>query len=89
MHEVPPVKLDSYLVDFFSTIKCRTGADYSANSFVNLRTRLDTYLKDNDYPCSITKSELFSQSRWAFARRRKSFLLKTKGRFPSSSGFGL
>ncbi|XP_064597064.1 uncharacterized protein LOC135463632 isoform X17 [Liolophura sinensis] len=78
MYEVPPDELDAYLVDFFTNVKCRSGADYTPRAFVNLRTRLDSYLRDNNYPCSITKSPLFLNSQRAFSLKKKLVLQSSK-----------
>lgn len=69
--EIPPEELDSFLVDFFSAVKKPCGGQYNPESFISLRSRLDSYLKDNDYPCSITKSELFAKSQLAFKLRKQ------------------
>lgn len=69
--QISPEELDEYLVSFFASVKSRAGRDYTPHSFKNLRSRLDSYLRDNNYPCSITKSSIFCKSQVAYKRRRK------------------
>lgn len=63
---IPPPELDSYLVDFFSTIKRKNGTDYHPSSLNSLRKFLDFHLKENGYPHSITTSSSFSKCQVAF-----------------------
>ncbi|XP_064597375.1 uncharacterized protein LOC135463852 isoform X1 [Liolophura sinensis] len=67
--EIPPKTLDNYLTEFFTTIKRPSGADYKIDSFRSLRSNIERYLKECDYPESITRSHLFSQSQNAYANR--------------------
>lgn len=77
MYEIPPVELDRYLVEYFTTVTSRHGQDYSPESYSAHRSRLDSYLKDWNYPHSITSSSIFAQSQAAF-RLRKAKLVGRK-----------
>ncbi|XP_064597061.1 uncharacterized protein LOC135463632 isoform X14 [Liolophura sinensis] len=68
---IPPVELDSYLVEFFSSVKNISGKDYSSESFRILRTNISSYLKDQHYPASITSSSVFARSQSAFMLRKR------------------
>ncbi|XP_064597057.1 uncharacterized protein LOC135463632 isoform X10 [Liolophura sinensis] len=74
--EIPPPELNTFLADFFMTITKPSGDEYNRESFMALRSRLDSYLKDNDYPCSLSKSEQFAKSQVAFKMRCESLRLR-------------
>lgn len=69
---IPPVELDSYLVEFFGSIKNTSGKDYSSESFRILRTNISSHLKEQHYPASITSSSCFARSQNAFMLRKRS-----------------
>lgn len=75
--EIPPPELNKYLANFFMTITKPSGDEYNRESFMALRSRLDSYLKDNDYPCSLHKSEQFTESQLAFKMRCESLRLRS------------
>lgn len=64
--QVPPQTLDKYLTEFFSTIKRPSGDEYKIDSFRSLRSNIERYLKECDYPESITRSQLFFRSQNAY-----------------------
>lgn len=70
IYEIPPEELDPLLVEFFTTVKKPSGENYHHESFISLRSRLDSYLRDNEYPFSITHSEMFACSQQAFKNKR-------------------
>lgn len=71
---IPPVELDRYLALFFSEVEKPTGGSFHPESFRSLRSRLESYLKDNSYPESIMHSPSFSESRQAFLQRKLKLL---------------
>lgn len=76
---IPPDELSSYLAEFFLTVKTQSGGEFSKASLVRLRTSLERYLKEHDYPCSITLSPQFTSARIAFKKK----LQVLKGQVPA------
>lgn len=74
---IPPATLDSYLVEFFTTVKRPSGEDYKLLSLQTLRSHLDRYLKECKYPESITSSKLFFRSQQAFASRKHELMVQS------------
>lgn len=77
---MPPEELDSYLTEFFPTLKKPNGEDYDADSWTNFRSYLDRFLKEHNYPCSISKSVTFAESQRVFKTKRKWLSEKRKER---------
>ncbi|XP_064597608.1 uncharacterized protein LOC135464060 isoform X1 [Liolophura sinensis] len=67
---IPPAELDRYLALFFSEAEKLTGGSFHPETFRSLRSRLESYLKDNNYPESIMHSPHFSESRRAYHQRK-------------------
>ncbi|XP_064605692.1 uncharacterized protein LOC135470590 isoform X2 [Liolophura sinensis] len=66
-----PNDLDQYLANFFSSIRRKTGEDFTYNSLTSVRTSLARYFRDVGYPYSITGSGFFLKSQLAFRERVK------------------
>lgn len=74
---LPPQLLDSHLADFFLILrKPRTGDDYDPISYSKVRSYLERFLKENDYPHSISKSPLFDRSQIAYRQKWESLVAK-------------
>lgn len=69
MEELPPEKLDEYLVMFFKSLKKQNGTDYLPNSLKALRTGMVYYLKTCGYPESIARATTFARSQQAFRQK--------------------
>ncbi|XP_064596905.1 uncharacterized protein LOC135463552 isoform X17 [Liolophura sinensis] len=69
MEELPPEKLDEYLVMFFKTLKKQNGTDYLPNSLKALRTGMVYYLKTCGYQESIARGPTFARSQQAFRQK--------------------
>ncbi|XP_064597106.1 uncharacterized protein LOC135463662 isoform X5 [Liolophura sinensis] len=69
-----PDTLNSYLVDFFGSIKRPDGTDYKRRSLENLRCNLDRYLREIGYEHSIIASPLFLDSQLVYRERLKTLL---------------
>lgn len=69
IEDIPPAELDKYLADFFLTVKTLSGEEFSYNSLCALRGSLERYLKDQEYPYSITTSHMFKESRAAWLKK--------------------
>lgn len=68
--ELSTMELDLCLENFFATVCKSSGENYNRASFTALRSRLDSYLKENGYPCSITRAPEFARSQNAFKLRK-------------------
>ncbi|XP_064597105.1 uncharacterized protein LOC135463662 isoform X4 [Liolophura sinensis] len=66
--------LNSYLVDFFKSIKQPDGMEYKRRSLKNLRGNLDRYLREVGYEHSIISSPLFLNSQLVYRERLKTLL---------------
>ncbi|XP_064606826.1 uncharacterized protein LOC135471497 isoform X2 [Liolophura sinensis] len=80
---IPPDELSSYLAEFFLTVKTQSGGEFSKASLVRLRTSLERYLKEHDYPCSITLSPQFTLARIAFKKKLQMLKGQTPCRLPA------
>lgn len=69
---MPAADLDKYLAEFFSVVKRTDGMEYGAHRLSCLRSNLERFLKENNYPYSIIKSLEFFNSQAAFQAKRKS-----------------
>ncbi|XP_064596891.1 uncharacterized protein KIAA1958 homolog isoform X5 [Liolophura sinensis] len=69
VEEIPPPQLNIYLKDFFTSVKKVDGTEYNPVSLSTLRSSLDRYLKEYDYPCSIVRSGEFLASQMAYKDR--------------------
>lgn len=69
VEEIPPPQLNIYLKDFFSSVKKVDGTEYNPVSLSTLRSSLDRYLREYNYPCSIVRSEDFLSSQLAYKDR--------------------
>ncbi|XP_041370535.1 uncharacterized protein LOC121384288 [Gigantopelta aegis] len=64
MHLIPPQKLDLLLASFYENVKKnKTGEDFTPFSLKNIQNRLQKYLREHNYPYSITSDSAFSKSR--------------------------
>lgn len=70
MEDIPPEQLDTYLAQFFTTLKTDRGGEYGYDSLITLRSGLEQYLKQQGYPHLIRSSPLFSHSQAAVRKRR-------------------
>ncbi|XP_064597056.1 uncharacterized protein LOC135463632 isoform X9 [Liolophura sinensis] len=70
IYDLSPVELDLHLENFFATVRKSSGEDYNRASFTALRSRLESYLKENGYPYSITRAPEFARSQSAFKLRK-------------------
>ncbi|XP_064597192.1 uncharacterized protein LOC135463713 isoform X6 [Liolophura sinensis] len=70
IEDIPPKILDEYLVEYFSVVRKVSGEDYSIGSFKSLRSCMELYLKQKEYPFSITSSHEFLKSQKAFKLRK-------------------
>lgn len=73
---IPPEQLDEYLVEFYESVTKPSGDDYNVESFRLLRSNLESFLRDYNYPYSIVKCPVFLRSQIAY-RQRKDSLSKT------------
>ncbi|XP_064596624.1 uncharacterized protein LOC135463295 isoform X1 [Liolophura sinensis] len=69
VEHIPPPELDPYLADFFLNVKQPSGQDYKVDSFRQIRYNLDKFLQDHSYPCTLTDSSEFKETRLAFRKR--------------------
>ncbi|XP_064606268.1 uncharacterized protein LOC135471122 isoform X5 [Liolophura sinensis] len=69
IEDIPPAELDKYLADFFVTVKTQSGEEFSYNTLCALRGSLERYLRDQEYPYSITTSHMFKESRAAWLKK--------------------
>lgn len=72
LERMPAADLDKYLAEFFSVVKRTDGMEYGAHRLSCLRSNLERFLKENNYPYSIIKSLEFFNSQAAFQAKRKS-----------------
>lgn len=69
IEEYPSEELDSLLAVFFSTIRKNNGMEYKPSSLKSVRQSLEYYLKEHEYPHSITASPQFLRSQMAYKKR--------------------
>lgn len=84
---IPPRELNDYLVDFFTDLTKPNGDQYDPDSFTGFRSYLDRFLKEKNYPCSISKSPEFAQCQHSFRLKRK--LLNELNRAKRKQQYGL
>lgn len=70
IEDISPETLDGYLAEYFSGVRKQSGADYSVASFKSLRSCIEIYLKQVNYPLSITGSIEFAKSQMAFKGKK-------------------
>ncbi|XP_046580295.1 uncharacterized protein LOC124287853 isoform X2 [Haliotis rubra] len=58
-----PEKLDEVLSEFYSSLRKSNGEEFGSMSLRNVQSHLERYLKDANYPFSITKDDQFQYSR--------------------------
>ncbi|XP_046376588.1 uncharacterized protein LOC124149198 isoform X2 [Haliotis rufescens] len=58
-----PEKLDEVLAEFYSSLRKSNGEEFGSMSLRNVQSHLERYLKDANYPFSITKDDQFQNSR--------------------------
>lgn len=68
--DIPPRELDSYLSDFFSTVKTPSGQNYKLESFQALKVSIFRYLKEANYPECPKTSSTFVGCFSAYRHRR-------------------
>lgn len=71
VEEIPAEELDAYLAEFFQILKRPNGQRYGPASISNYRHHLDRFLKDHQYPYSLSKSREFANSQRALLEARK------------------
>lgn len=71
IEDIPPKELDEYLVDFFAVVTKQSGKQYDRDSFKSVRSYLDRFLKERQYPYSISKSGMFVKSQESYFLRRQ------------------
>lgn len=70
IENIPAKELDTYLADFFPKLKKPLGGEYDPASLVKLRSYLERFLREKNYPYSIGKSREFLESQVAFQAKR-------------------
>lgn len=84
IEQIPPSELDLYLVKFYAVVQKPTGGEYDPDSLSSVRSYLERYLKEHNYPASLTRSPEFFLSQQAFkARRQQLARLQTARRIAS------
>lgn len=76
MENIPPVVLDKHLAEFYPVVKKTNGENYDAHRLSKLRSYLERFLRELNYPFSISKSAAFANSQRVFSRLRKAVLLQ-------------
>ncbi|XP_064606266.1 uncharacterized protein LOC135471122 isoform X3 [Liolophura sinensis] len=66
IEDIPPPELNNYLADFFPMVKTQSGEEFTPKSLCRLRSSLERYLRDQNYPESITHSDVFLSSKLAY-----------------------
>lgn len=61
--DIPPVELDKYLSSFFLVIKKTDGSEYEPCSLRAMLASIERYLRQKNYPASLTRDSEFSQMR--------------------------
>lgn len=74
IEEISPERLDFYLQQFYDTVKKPDGEQYTGSSLKMMRSKIDVFLKSENYPCSIVNSSEFRASQLVY-RQRKAKLL--------------
>ncbi|XP_064597107.1 uncharacterized protein LOC135463662 isoform X6 [Liolophura sinensis] len=74
VESLDPDTLNSYLVEFFKSIKQPDGMEYKRRSLRNLRNNLDRYLREVGYKHSIVASPMFLSSQLVYRERLKTLL---------------
>ncbi|XP_064597191.1 uncharacterized protein LOC135463713 isoform X5 [Liolophura sinensis] len=86
IEDISPETLDGYLAEYFSIVRKQSGEDYSVASFSSLRSCIEIYLKQVNYPCSITGSIEFTKSQMAFKSRKMLTMQYTTNSGSSTTG---
>ncbi|XP_064596622.1 uncharacterized protein LOC135463294 [Liolophura sinensis] len=79
IEEIPAAELDSYLAEFYPILRKESGEPYHVKSLFNLRYCLDRFLRDRGYQHSISKSQAFERSQFAFKAVKKVTLALAPG----------
>jgi hypothetical protein len=75
---MPPELLNSYINNFFEFAKKGDGMEYEPESLIGYMNSFERYLKAKNYPESLLRSDLFSDTRSMLKRKRD--LVRTIGR---------
>lgn len=70
LEDIPAVELDTYMAEFYSTVKTKGGQDYKASSLKKLHTYVQRYLTGVGYPHSLLSPD-FARSQMALREKIK------------------
>lgn len=74
LEELPPADLDTHLSEIYYDLRKQDGSFYDAGYLMKFRSYVERFLREHDYPLSITRSSEFSKSRLAFSKRKQELL---------------
>jgi hypothetical protein len=78
MENMAPEVLNSYINNFFEYAKKGDGMEYEPESLIGYMNSFERYLKSKNYPESLLRSDIFSDTRAMLKRKRD--LVRTIGR---------
>ncbi|XP_064596618.1 uncharacterized protein LOC135463292 isoform X3 [Liolophura sinensis] len=74
LEELAPSDLDTHLSEIYYDLRKQDGSFYDAGYLMKFRSYIERFLREHDYPLSITRSNEFSKSRLAFSKRKQELL---------------
>lgn len=71
-----PTELDDHLATFFRNLRKPDGSEYDLAHLSKTRSYIERFLREKEYPWSITRSPEFQKSQLAFSMSKKNLMGK-------------